>query len=75
MIRGHGMTTRGTRLAVAFAFAIAFCLPKRVNCGWPGGECTKLGSCSEYEVEPLGLYAIEALVHRDVGFAYTHGCE
>jgi len=73
------MTTRGTRLAMVFAMVIVCFLPKRVDCGWPGGECAKPGRfrqmCSPYEVEPLGFFAIEYILHRDIGFAYSSGEE
>lgn len=57
---------------------IAFALPKRVECGFPGGSCQQAGSlrgevCTSYEIEPWGLYLIELLAHRDVGFAYSSG--
>jgi len=71
------MSTRGTRIAFLFAVAIAFLLPKWVACGHPGGSCGRAGrwrtTCTDYEIEPLGFYAIELLVGRDVGFAYSSG--
>jgi len=71
------MSTRGTHVAVVIAVIIAFLLPKRVECGYPGGACRHAGrwqtTCSDYEVEPLGLYVIELAVHRNVGFAYSSG--
>jgi hypothetical protein len=73
------MSTRGTRLAFAFAIAIAFLLPKRVECGYPGAACAHAGrwrtTCTDFEIEPLGFYIIELAVHRDVGFAYSTGDE
>lgn len=71
------MTTRGKRLAALFGLLIALALPKRVECGYPGGECshatTFYKSCVGYEVEPFGFYLIEKLAGSDVGFAYTTG--
>jgi len=71
------MSTRGTRIAFAFAILLALALPKRVECRFPGGICGHAGrwrtTCTEYEIEPLGLYLIELAVERDVGFAYSTG--
>jgi hypothetical protein len=72
------MTTRGRRIALAIGIGIAFALPKRVECGYPGGTCQHAGSrhgqlCTPYEIEPWGLYLIESAMGRDVGFAYTSG--
>ena len=73
------MTSRGKRLAFLFGLVIAFELPKHVECGHPGGECshpsTFYRSCTSYEVEPFGFYLIEKLVGSDVGFAYSTGEE
>lgn len=73
------MTTRGKRLAALFGVLIAFALPKRVECGYPGGECshatTFYKNCTSYEVEPFGFFLIEKLVKSDVGFAYSSGEE
>jgi hypothetical protein len=73
------MSTRGTHVAVVIAVLIALLLPKRVECSYPGASCGHAGKwrtiCSDYEVEPLGFYAIELLVHRDVGFAYSSGSD
>jgi hypothetical protein len=71
------MSTRGTRIAFAFAIVIALALPKRVDCGFPGATCGHAGrwrtTCTDYEIEPLGFYVIELVVKRDVGFAYSVG--
>lgn len=71
------MSTRGTRIAFAFAILIALALPKRVECSFPGGTCGHAGrwrtTCTEYEIEPLGFYLLELAVRRDVGFAYSRG--
>lgn len=72
------MTTRGRTIAFILGAIIAFLLPKRVDCGFPGGTCTHAGHlrgelCTDYEVEPWGFYLIEHVVHRDVGFAYSSG--
>lgn len=71
------MSTRGTRIAFAFAILIALALPKRVECGFPGGTCGHAGrwraTCTDFQIEPLGLYLIELVVERDVGFAYSTG--
>ncbi len=75
MMNHPSMTSRGRRLAFLFAVAIAFFLPKRVECGYPGGTCGHAGrfktTCTDYEIEPLGFYVLELAFDRDVGFAYT----
>ncbi len=77
MFSHPSMTSRGRKLAGVIALMILFFLPKHVECGYPDGRCGKVGMlrllCKPYEVEPLGLYAIETLAHRDVGFAYSTG--
>jgi len=74
-MRHPSMTTRGTHLALAIAVVIAFLLPKRVDCGYPGATCGHVGRwktiCTDYEIEPLGFYVIELAVKRNVGFAYA----
>jgi hypothetical protein len=69
------MSTRGTHLALLIAFSIAFALPKRVECGHPGASCGHAGKfrtiCTDYEIEPIGFYALELVLGRDVGFAYS----
>jgi hypothetical protein len=74
MINAPGLTSRGKRITALIAVIIAFLLPKDVECGYPGGECGRLGMfrqvCKDHDLEPLGFYLIEKLVDRDVGFAY-----
>jgi hypothetical protein len=74
-MRHPSMSTRGTRIAFVFAVLLASLLPKRVECGYPDATCGHAGrwrtTCSDVEIEPLGFYVIELLVHRNVGFAYT----
>ena len=76
-MRHPSMTSRGTRIAFLFGLVVAFMLPKRVECGYPGGTCGHAGkwrtTCTDYEIEPLEFYAIELVVNRDVGFAYSSG--
>ena len=76
-MRHPSMTTRGTRLAFLFAVGIAFLLPKRVECGYPGATCGHAGVwrtiCTDFEIEPLGFYVIELAAKRDIGFAYSAG--
>ncbi|HEX2692091.1 MAG TPA: hypothetical protein VHN14_36025 [Kofleriaceae bacterium] len=76
-MRHPSMSTRGTRLAFLIAVGIALLLPKRVECGYPGATCGHPGiwrtSCTSFEIEPLGLYVIELLAERNVGFAYATG--
>jgi hypothetical protein len=76
-MRHPSMTTRGTRMAFAIAVVIGLALPKRVECGSPGATCGHGGRgrtmCTGYEIEPLGVYLIELVAQRDVGFAYESG--
>jgi hypothetical protein len=69
------MTTRGTHLALVIAAAAAFFLPKRVDCSFPGQSCNVAGPhhsiCASHDVEPLGFYGLELVLHRDLGFAYS----
>jgi hypothetical protein len=70
------MTSSGRRLAFFIAVAIAFALPKRVECGYPDTECARIVDgerCTSYEVEPWGFYLIEKIANRDVGFGYSSG--
>ena len=70
------MTSSGRRWAFFIGVFIALALPKRVDCGYPGGDCKTIGegrTCAPYEVEPLGFYLIELVAGRDVGFAYSSG--
>lgn len=72
-----GLSSRGKQIAALIALFLMLFLPKRVECGYPGGRCTREGpfrlQCKAYELEPLGFYLIELLVERDVGFAYSTG--
>ena len=70
------MTSSGRRLAFFIAVLIAFALPKRVECSFPGEECAHTvgrEQCTHYEVEPWVFYGLEHLFGRDIGFAYTSG--
>ncbi|MEJ7597871.1 MAG: hypothetical protein WKG01_08190 [Kofleriaceae bacterium] len=75
------MSSRGKQIAGLIAVLLVLFLPKRVRCGYPGAEdCTVKGAlwtrCTMTELEPLGLYVIELVAKRDVGFAYSvdDGC-
>ena len=74
---GPGMTSRAKQVVGLIAVLLALLLPKRVPCGYPGGECARPGMyrrmCQVYEVEPIGFYLVEWVVSRDVGFAYSTG--
>lgn len=78
-MRHPSMSTRGTHIAFGIAVAIAFFLPKRVDCGYPGASCNRAGTwqriCTDYQIEPVGFYALELLVKRDIGFAYSSDSE
>ena len=77
MLQHPSMTSRGKRIASVIALIILFLLPKRVECGYPDAICGRAGIlhqyCRSYEVEPIGFYGIEYVLHRNVGFAYAHG--
>ena len=76
MMRGRNMTTGAMQRAWVLGLLIVFFLPKRVECGYPGGVCALHQGrdvCTSYEVEPLGFYGIEMVLGRDVGFAYSRG--
>ena len=65
------MTSSGRRIAFFIAVAIAFLLPKRVECGYANASCPADQRCVPYEIEPWGFYLIELLARRDIGFAYS----
>ncbi len=71
------MTSRGKQLGLLFGLLVVFAVPKRVECGYPGGTCSHKGTfnrtCTSYELEPFGFYLIERLAGTDVGFAYSSG--
>lgn len=70
------MTSDGRRLAFLLAVLIAFALPKRVECKFPGAECARIvgrEQCIAYEVEPWLFYGLEHVFKRNVGFAYSSG--
>lgn len=70
------MTSSGKRLAFVIGVVLALALPKRVDCGYPGGVCeVSRGkrTCTPYEIEPWGFYLLENVLGRDVGFAYSSG--
>jgi hypothetical protein len=73
----RGMTSRGKQIAALIALSLLLFMPKHVECGYPGGTCTRDGPfrmvCRGWEVEPLGFYLIELLAERDIGFAYSSG--
>jgi hypothetical protein len=70
------MTSSGRLLAFSIAVVIALALPKRVECGYPGGDCAHIvgrEQCRGYEIEPWLFYGLEHLFGRDIGFAYSSG--
>lgn len=70
------MTSSGRRIAFFLGVLIAFAIPRRVDCGYPGATCSiQAGgrTCAPYEVEPWGFYLLEYVVGRNVGFAYERG--
>lgn len=70
------MTSSGRRLAFLIAVLIAFALPKRVECRFPGDDCAHVvgrEQCTGYEIEPWLFFGLEHLVGRNIGFAYSSG--
>ena len=68
------MTTRGIRIAIAVVVLLILLLPKRSPCRYPGQDCSEVVDgrlCTTAEVEPLGAYLLERLLHRDLGVAYS----
>lgn len=70
------MTSNGRRIAFLIGVAVAFMLPKRVECGYPGAECiVERQGCRPYEIEPLGFFLLEHAFKRNVGFGYSTGTD
>lgn len=68
------MTSNGRLVAFLIGIVIAFMLPKRVECGFPGAHCGRIAGkdrCTRFDVEPWGFYLIETLAKTNVGFAYS----
>jgi hypothetical protein len=68
------MTSNGRMIAFFVAVLIAFALPKRVECGFPGGSCERIvdhRACRSYEVEPFVFFLLESVFNRNIGFAYS----
>jgi hypothetical protein len=74
---GPGMTSRAKQITALLAILLVLFLPKQVDCGYPGGECARPASgrrmCRAYDVEPIGLFLLEWVAGRDLGFAYSRG--
>jgi len=74
-VLGKAMTTRGRQTAAMFGVLVAIALPKQVPCEIPGATCEVIRdhrACQPTDVEPLGVYAIEWILHRDLPIAYSH---
>ena len=70
------MSSSGRRWAFLIGIVLAFAIPKRVDCGYPGAVCMRVDAgktCGDYELEPWGFYLVEYVIGRDVGFAYSAG--
>ncbi|HEY4238792.1 MAG TPA: hypothetical protein VGM88_03220 [Kofleriaceae bacterium] len=79
-LRMASMTSNGKRAAALIGIVIAFALPKHTPCGVADIACKAHEGqfhrmCTPYELEPMGFFAIEYLVGRNVGFAYVSGEE
>ena len=75
IVLGKAMTTRGRQTAALFGVLVAIALPKQVPCEIPGDTCEVIRdhrACQPTDVEPLGVYAIEWILHRDLPIAYSH---
>lgn len=72
-MRMAAMSSSGRRIAFLLGVLVAFALPKRVDCGYPGSACRRDAACGYYEIEPWGFYLIEYLAGRQIGFAYSSG--
>ena len=60
--------------AFLIGVVIAFMLPKRVECGYPGAYCGRIvdkEKCVRYDVEPWGFYLLEVVFKTNIGFAYS----
>ncbi|MEZ4364057.1 MAG: hypothetical protein R3B48_28045 [Kofleriaceae bacterium] len=70
------LSTRAMRWAYLTALVVAFFLPKKLDCSFPGQSCapyTSLGlRCTRQDLEPWGFYLLERAFDRDIGFAYAH---
>lgn len=74
MMMGKGMTTRARRTAAIAGILGALALPKKTPCLAPYVACdtiTRDGwTCTPTDLEPLGVYALEWVLGRDVGVRY-----
>lgn len=71
---GHNMTYRARRAAFVVGVLGALALPKKTPCLRPGLACEPVvrdgWSCTPTDLEPLGVYALEWVLGRDVGLYY-----
>ena len=44
-MRMAAMTSSGRRIAFLLGILVAFALPKRVDCGYPGNDCRRGAAC------------------------------
>ncbi|HVV86872.1 MAG TPA: hypothetical protein VHE35_27730 [Kofleriaceae bacterium] len=68
------MTARARQTAAIVGILGALALPKKTPCLAPGASCevvTRDGwTCTPTDLEPLGVYALEWMLGRDVGLRY-----
>lgn len=61
-------------IAALIGIAIAFMLPKRIDCAFGEDVGCKVivrrMGCESYEVEPWGFYLLERVFRTSIGFAY-----
>jgi hypothetical protein len=70
----RGMTSGAKRTAAIVGILGALALPRKVPCLAPSVQCDAIvvegASCTPTDVEPLGIYALEWIVGRDIGLRY-----
>jgi hypothetical protein len=71
---GNNMTYRARRYAFVFGVLGVLALPKHTPCRAPGNFCETVvrdgWTCTPTDLEPLGVYALEWVLGRDVEIYY-----
>ena len=70
------MTTRARRTAAFAGILLALALPKKTPCLAPRTTCELVDDadgrpCTPTDIEPLGIFALEWVVGRDLGLQYS----
>jgi len=63
---------------ILIAVLLILAIPVRVECGVTGYACATAPDSSGtyytyYEIKPLGITAIETVIHQDLGLYYSSG--